>query len=87
MPIAVAIAPYDSVAAALLLCPRHPPRTTTMRGEELHVAIPVPLREVHLFTCRILDEGELNFTHLLSFEGAIGALTLLQPYLQWVCTY
>jgi hypothetical protein len=27
--------------------------------------------QVHLFTCRILYKGELDFTHLLGFEGAI----------------
>jgi hypothetical protein len=29
--------------------------------------------QVHLFTCRILHKGELNITHLLGFEGAIGS--------------
>ncbi len=29
--------------------------------------------QVHLFTCGIVDEGELNFTHLFGFKGPIGS--------------
>ncbi len=29
--------------------------------------------QVHLFTCRIIDEGELNFTHFFGFKGAVGS--------------
>jgi hypothetical protein len=28
-------------------------------------------RRCTFFTCRIFNKGELNFTHLLSFEGAV----------------
>jgi hypothetical protein len=34
---------------------------------------PLYLGAVHLFACRILHERELNITHLLGFEGAIGS--------------
>ncbi len=29
--------------------------------------------QVHLFTCGIVDKGELNFIHLFGFKGAIGS--------------
>jgi hypothetical protein len=29
--------------------------------------------QVHLFTCGIVDEGELDFTHLFGFKGAVGS--------------
>jgi hypothetical protein len=35
--------------------------------------IPYIWVQVPFFTCRILYDGELNFTHLLGFEGAIGS--------------
>ncbi len=38
--------------------------------------------QVHLFACWIFHKRELNFTHLLSFEGAIGSVPWLwdSPY-------